>query len=138
MQVTLSNILNFQNISGIIMKRKLFIGSSSEGAVIAKQVKEIITDACGDWLEVEDGTRRVAEPVDADFDAPKFGIRLCALKRLRRYLLRPVIQLCGTNRDVGVDRNIYATARGHGKWICRTRPGAIREDAARVGCGKFC
>jgi len=35
------------------MKRKLFIGSSSEGLAIAKQVKAIITTSCGDWLECE-------------------------------------------------------------------------------------
>jgi hypothetical protein len=33
------------------MKRKLFIGSSSESLVIARQTKEIIEKACGDWLE---------------------------------------------------------------------------------------
>lgn len=33
------------------MKRKLFIGSSSEGAEIALQVKDLINKACGDWLE---------------------------------------------------------------------------------------
>ena len=33
------------------MKRKLFIGSSSEGLKIARQVRDIITDQCGDWLD---------------------------------------------------------------------------------------
>ena len=33
------------------MKRKLFIGSSSEGAKIALQVKDILNNVCGDWLE---------------------------------------------------------------------------------------
>lgn len=33
------------------MKRKLFIGSSKEGLFFAKQIKEIITKECGDWLE---------------------------------------------------------------------------------------
>jgi hypothetical protein len=32
------------------MKRKLFIGSSSESLVIARQTKEIIENVCGDWL----------------------------------------------------------------------------------------
>jgi len=35
------------------MKRKLFIGSSKEGLFYAKQVKELITKECGDWLECE-------------------------------------------------------------------------------------
>lgn len=33
------------------MKRRLFIGSSSEGIKIARQVKGIIDAACGEWLE---------------------------------------------------------------------------------------
>ncbi len=33
------------------MKRKIFIGSSTEGLNIAKQVQEIINKECGDWIE---------------------------------------------------------------------------------------
>lgn len=33
------------------MKRKLFIGSSSEGLTIAKQLKEKVDLTCGDWIE---------------------------------------------------------------------------------------
>jgi hypothetical protein len=36
-----------------MMKRKLFIGSSKEGLFYANQVKDIITQECGDWLECE-------------------------------------------------------------------------------------
>lgn len=35
------------------MKRKLFIGSSKEGLNYANQVKELITEECGDWLQCE-------------------------------------------------------------------------------------
>jgi hypothetical protein len=35
------------------MKRKLFIGSSSEGLSIAKQLKEKISTECGEWIETE-------------------------------------------------------------------------------------
>jgi hypothetical protein len=35
------------------MRRKLFIGSSSEGLSIAKQLKEKINTECGDWIETE-------------------------------------------------------------------------------------
>lgn len=35
------------------MKRKLFIGSSSEGAQIASMVKNAIINECGDWIEPE-------------------------------------------------------------------------------------
>jgi hypothetical protein len=35
------------------MKRKLFIGSSTEGFRIAQQVKDLISSACGDWIEIE-------------------------------------------------------------------------------------
>ena len=35
------------------MKRKLFIGSSSEGLSTAKQLKEKIHADCGDWIETE-------------------------------------------------------------------------------------
>lgn len=34
------------------MKRKIFIGSSKEGLEIANHVSDIISRACGDWLEV--------------------------------------------------------------------------------------
>lgn len=33
-------------------KRKLFIGSSSEGLKVANQVKDILWTACGSWLEI--------------------------------------------------------------------------------------
>lgn len=35
------------------MKRKLFIGSSTEGKKVAEFVKQILQEACGDWLEIE-------------------------------------------------------------------------------------
>lgn len=35
------------------MKRKLFIGSSKEGLYFAKQIKDVITNECGDWLDCE-------------------------------------------------------------------------------------
>lgn len=35
------------------MKRKIFIGSSSEGLMIAQAIKKKIEDECGDWLQCD-------------------------------------------------------------------------------------
>lgn len=40
------------------MKRKLFIGSSSEGAQIATMVKNAIDNECGNWIEAEIWTEK--------------------------------------------------------------------------------
>ena len=40
------------------MKRKLFIGSSSEGAQIATMVKNAICKECGDWIDAEIWTEK--------------------------------------------------------------------------------
>ena len=44
-------IQSYQRLN--IMKRKLFIGSSKEGLSYANQIKDTITNECGDWLECE-------------------------------------------------------------------------------------
>lgn len=41
------------------MKRKIFIGSSSEGIKIANQVKDQINLELGDWIECEIGRAHV-------------------------------------------------------------------------------
>ncbi|MBK7970003.1 MAG: nucleotide-binding protein [Bacteroidetes bacterium] len=35
------------------MKRKLFIGSSTEGLSVARKLKEVIDSSCSTWIDVE-------------------------------------------------------------------------------------
>lgn len=84
------------------MKRKLFIGSSSEGLKVAQNIKSIIENKCGDWIEVTIWN-------DGDIFTLNAATLDCLIRTAMRY---DYAVLVATNDDVVIKRGAeQSTAR---------------------------
>lgn len=84
------------------MKRKLFIGSSSEGLKVAQNIKSIIENKCGDWIEVTIWN-------EGDIFTLNAATLDCLIRTAMRY---DYAVLVATNDDVVIKRGVgQLTAR---------------------------
>lgn len=84
------------------MKRKLFIGSSGEGLKVAQNIKSIIENKCGDWIEVTIWN-------EGDIFTLNAATLDCLIRTAMRY---DYAVLVATNDDVVIKRGVeQLTAR---------------------------